>query len=201
MRTGAMDSIALKISNVTSLADKKILLFGTGRTAKWSVKCMKVMFPDLQTVHYINSSNSKSEEFETFAAELGVEAEVGNKADLSTFDVIICHTNAQEPILSTDDIPNIKSAAIITTFLGSDKPHGEVADAFYSSTANVVLDWDQNLKLAKDINRSDLAEGEILYLADLLSGKNTLDGSKKYTVFRFLGTPMQNLGVLKGLSK
>lgn len=200
MRTGAMDSIALKISNISTLKDKKILIFGTGKTAKWSVKILKVAFEDLETVNYINSTNTTSEEFEAFTAEIGVKAMAGSKANLSDYDVIICHTNAQESVLKAEEINSIKVGAIITTFIGSDKVHGEVADEYYSSDANIVLDWQKNLSLAKDIVRSGTAETDIMFLNDLLSKKVSLDSSKKYTVYRFLGTPMQNLGVLRELS-
>jgi ornithine cyclodeaminase/alanine dehydrogenase-like protein (mu-crystallin family) len=200
MRTGAMDSIALKISKIDSLKDKKILLFGTGRTAKWSVRIMKAVSEDLDTINYINSTNTKSEEFESFASELGIKAIVGSKLDLKDYDIIICHTNTEEPVLSMEEISSIKSGTIITTFLGSEKAHGEVADGYYNEDANIVLDWKKNLESAKDILRSGTPESNIIFLNDLLANKVSLKDDKKYTIFRFVGTPMQNLGVLRELS-
>ena len=200
MRTGAMDSIALKVAKINSLKDKKILLFGTGRTARWSIKLMKVVFEDLEIIHYLNSTSIKSEEFEIFASGLGIKAMVGSKANLKYYDIIICHTNAEKPVLSIEEIKNIKNGAIITTFLGSDKTHGEVADGYYNKDANIVLDWRKNLELAKDIVRSGTPENNIVFLTDLLTNGISLNNAKKYTVFRFVGTPMQNLGVLQELS-
>jgi ornithine cyclodeaminase/alanine dehydrogenase-like protein (mu-crystallin family) len=198
MRTGAMDSIALKASGIEKLSLKKVLLFGTGRTARWSLRILKTAFKDLKEIDYINSTNTKSEEFESFSNELGVIAKVGEKEKLVEYDIIICHTNAKAPILSKDDIKRIKKTAIITTFIGSTE-HGEVADEFYNGNANIVLDWDKNFKIAKDLVRSKISEKNIIYLKDLLTKSKSLSSEKKYTIFRFVGTPMQNLGVLQAL--
>lgn len=198
MRTGAMDSIALKASGIETLSQNKILLFGTGRTARWSIKILRTVFEDFNRVDYINSKNTKSEDFETFSNELGVTAKVGDKENLEEYDIIICHTNAKEPVLSVGDIARIKKSTIITTFIGSTE-HGEVTDEFYNTSANIVLDWEQNLKVAKDLSRSKINEKKIIYLKDLLSKNKSLSIEKKYTIFRFVGTPMQNLGVLQAL--
>ncbi len=204
MRTGAMDTIAMKSCKVDSLKHKKILLFGTGRTAKWSLQVLKAVYEDLNEIYYINSTDSKSEEFEAYALELAVNALVGTKEELESYDIILCHTNAKEPVLSKNDMQKIKKGAIITTFIASTE-HGEVADEFYSEEANVVLDWEKNIKIAKDISRSKIPATDIIFLQDLLSvgetAKKTLDKEKKYTIFRFVGTPMQNLGVLRTLVK
>jgi ornithine cyclodeaminase/alanine dehydrogenase-like protein (mu-crystallin family) len=199
MRTGAMDSIALKLCSINSLAKKRVLLFGTGRTAKWSLKILKVIFDDLAEVNYINSTNNRSEEFETFCNEIGINALVGSKDDLKNYDIILCHTNAREPVLQVEDLDKIKKGTIITTFIGSTE-HGEVADEFYNEEANIVLDWEKNLKVAKDILRSKTPESSILLLRELLTDEKSLFKDRKYTVFRFVGTPMQNLGVLQALA-
>ena len=50
MRTGAMDSIALKASGIEKLSQKRILLFGTGRTARWSLRILQTVFEDLKEI-------------------------------------------------------------------------------------------------------------------------------------------------------
>lgn len=198
MRTGAMDSIALKTYGFDSLVQKKILLFGTGKTARWSLQILKTVFEDLKEIDYINSTNAKSEDFETFSKVQGVSAWIGQKEKLQEYDIILCHTNAKEPILTVEDMARIKKSAVITTFIGSTE-HGEVADEFYSNNANIVLDWEKNLEVAKDILRSKTPKEDLILLKDLLSKKRTLASEKHYTIFRFVGTPMQNLGVLQAL--
>lgn len=200
MRTGAVDSIALKASNIVSLQNKKILLFGTGRTTKWSLKILKVVFEDWDSIHYINSTNTQVEEFESFSLDLGVNAIVGSLGEIEDYDIIICHTNAEAPVLVAENMKRIKKGAIITTFIGSDKVNGEVYDGYYNNDANVILDWRHNYKLAKDIVRSCTPEKEIFYLNDLLSNQVSLGKDKNYSIFRFVGTPMQNLGVLQALT-
>lgn len=198
MRTGAMDSIALKLSNINALMNQRILLFGTGKTAKWSLRILKAFFSDLNQIEYLNSKSTADHKFESFAKELGVKASVGSKEQISSYDIILCHTNAKEPVLNINDIKKIKSGAVITTYIGSTE-HGEVADEFYTTNANVVLDWKSNLKVAKDILRSPISEKDIILLSDLLSEKSVLPETNSYTIFRFLGTPMQNLGVLQSM--
>ena len=199
MRTGAMDSIALKLCGIDSLGTRKVLMFGVGRTGRWSLRILKEVFVDLAEIDYINSTNTSSKQFEAFAAEWGVKTSVGHRNALEDYDIILFHTNTTEPILKEEDINRIKSGAIITTFLGSEKPYGEVADAFYCEDSNIVLDWEKNLKRAKDILDSGTSEKDIIYLKDLLNHQSKLSDVKKYTIFRFVGTPMQNIGVLQAL--
>lgn len=173
MRTGAMDSLVLQNMGITSLKDKKIIIFGRGNTATWSVKFLKHTFSAVPHITVAHSQTPK------------------NGYNLKDYDIILCHTNTQEVLFS--DPGEIKEGAVITTFISS-KPAGEVPALFYNmNNANIILDWDKNLPLAPEI--SDNAQ--LIYFKDFLSGKKRLDSTKHYSIFRFLGTPLQNLAVLK----
>lgn len=199
MRTGAMDAIVLEVSGVKSLIGKKILILGTGRTAKWSVKVTKEIFKDFSEIAYINSTNTSDQKFEKFCMDLGVIAKVGGRDRISTYDYISCHTNSKDPVLNSELMKNIKKGCIITTFVSSPGSR-EIDDSFYTDRANVVIDWEKNMFRAHEISsmveKGELNKENIITLRDLLEGKRNLE-DKDFTVFRFLGTPMQNLAVLK----
>jgi ornithine cyclodeaminase/alanine dehydrogenase-like protein (mu-crystallin family) len=204
IRTGIMDSLVISHCGVTNFENKKILFFGTGKTAQWSLKGLKEMYPELSQIFYINSKNSEDLSFINFASELKVEALVGNKRDLSSFDFIFCHTNTKESILTDEDLTQIKEGAIITAYISSTE-HGEVCDNFYNTNnANIIVDWDKNIDTTHDLQRaveSGIANRiELILLKDLIAKKRNIDESKKYTLFRSHGTPMQNLAMLKILS-
>ena len=199
LRTGAMDTIALQAMGVVTLKYKKVLLFGTGGTAKWSIHILKTFFDDLVEIDYINSTKTTAVDFEKYLASFGVSGKIGDLDKIGEYDIIICHTNANQPVLTISKLEDLKKGVIITTFLGSDKEHGEIDTEFYSERGNVILDWKKNLKLAKDIQKSNLATEKIIFLKDILEKSVASSKDKDYTIFRFLGTPMQNLGVLQVL--
>lgn len=199
MRTGAMDTIGLQTYGVLTMEDKNLLIFGTGNIAKWAIRILKDSFKDLTKIEYINSRNCRDEEFELFCTELGIESVVGSKTNLSNYDFILCHTSSKSSIIKKEDIANIKNGCVITNFTSLPNS-SEVADEFYSENANVVLDWNSNLERAHEINRmveqGSLSKDSILVLKDLLKSNKRIQ-HKDYTVFRFMGTPMQNLAILK----
>lgn len=199
IQTGAMDAISLEVSGVKSLNGKKTLIFGTGKTARWSVKVTKEMFKDFSEIEYINSTNTGDQKFEDFYMDLGVIAKVGSTNRISTYDFIFCHTNSKNPVLNSELMNNIRKKGIITTFVSSPGSR-EIDDSFFNYKANVVIDWSNNILRAHEINRmvekGELSKENIITLRDLLEEKRNFE-DKDFTVFRFLGTPMQNLAVLK----
>ena len=158
-----------------SLADKKILMYGKGKIATWSQKFLKHSFPDCPEITIVDSKTDPT------------------SYNISDQDIIICHTNTKFPLLS--DPSKIKPGAIITTFISSPPvTNQEITGAFYNpDQANIILDWDKNAARDPEIKSKPILFG------DILSEKASIDQSKKYTVARFLGTPLQNLAILKTL--
>lgn len=175
MRTGAMDALVLQSLGISSLDDQKILMFGKGKTANWSRKFLEHVYGndvDITTAHSQTPKNSY---------------------DIGKFDIIICHTNAKEFVLKAEDISKVKKGAIITNFISS-ATNTEVAPSFFDfEKANIVIDWEPNLARAPEIKK----DTNLIELKEILAKKKKLDEKKDYTIFRFLGTPLQNLAVLK----
>ncbi len=129
MRTSVLDALLLTYLGVTSLADKKVLICGTGRFASWSIQSLKAYFPELDEVAYLTKQNP-DQAFEKLATSLGVKTVHTIERNPSGFDIILCHTNAEESIFTDPSL--IKQGAILTGFLSSTQ-YGEFADAFYNS--------------------------------------------------------------------
>jgi ornithine cyclodeaminase/alanine dehydrogenase-like protein (mu-crystallin family) len=196
MRTAAMSTVVLKALGYETLQDKKVLLFGSGRIATQSVKILASEL-GLAAVDIISRSGDLT----------GIRAKIDNVAindgsidDIGQYDVIICHTQAASPVISKEQLKNIKKGAVLASFISSTE-HGEFPDDVYNnSKANIITDWQQTLLGAKDLRRSVdshlLEEKDLIYVKDLLSGKK-IDQNKQYTVYRSTGTPIQNLAVLK----
>ena len=196
MRAAAMTAVVLKALNIDNLKDKKVLLFGSGKIARQSVKILASEL-GLNKLDVINRSGDLS----------GIKSEAknvlinnGSIDNISQYDVIICHTQATDPVISKEQLSNIKKGAVLASFISSTE-HGEFPDEVYdSSQANIITDWQQTLLGAKDLKRAMDAhifeEADLIYIKDLLTDKN-IDREKHYTVYRSTGTPIQNLAVLK----
>lgn len=201
MRTGIMDALVLRKTR-HDLHNLKILLFGSGKTATWSVKGMATITPDIKTVDYWSKSGKKRG-FEEMATEVGIKMnyEPDWHKKLGEYDVIICHTNATEPILKADDISRVKAGVEIHSFIGSSE-NGEIADEFYLGDAKIVSDWPHILednKIMQRARKKGMKSGEIVYLKELFGGKPININDQKRLICQFGGTPIQNLAVMKVL--
>lgn len=177
MRTGAMDTLVLQVLGITNLTDKQILMFGRGKTATWSQQFLDHSYPNHPNITFVHTETPKG------------------SFDISQFDIIICHTNTKEFLLSANDRNKIKPGAIITNYI-SQELNTEVAPSFFNfDEANVVIDWKPNLARTSEIKPDD----RLVQFKNLLNGSQILDDKKKYSIFRFIGTPLQNLAVLKAL--
>jgi ornithine cyclodeaminase/alanine dehydrogenase-like protein (mu-crystallin family) len=200
LRTAAMSSVVMPTINIMSLAEKRILLIGAGNIATKSLGFLKSTYPELDKVACISRSGDLKK-IMAEAKNLGIELVAGAPEDIGQYDIIICHTQADAPILTEDQRSSIKSGAFIASFISSTE-HGELADTYFnSSQANVICDWEPTIKGAKEIERSvtdgRLRQDDVIFLNDLLTGKKTIDQTKAYTIYRSTGTPIQNMAVLQ----
>ena len=196
IRTAAMNAVLLKGLGVTSLADKKVLLFGAGKIA---TEAIKILASELVLVEI--DIITKSGDLTRISGNIpNVLIKAGDRDNIAQYDVIICHTQSKESILSEEDVSKIKQGAILTSFISSTE-HGEFPDSIYNSAkANIITDWDKTILGAKDLQRAKDKGlfNDPVYVKDLLSG-GLIDKSKQYTVYRSTGTPIQNMAILKEL--
>lgn len=205
MRTGLMDGLVLSHTHKNRLADMKILLFGSGKTATWAMRGLVALTPEIKRVDYV-SLNGRKIEFEEIGKEAGIELRYLKnwRTELPNYDIVLCHTRADSPILTKEDIPHIKSEAQIHSYITSTE-HGELADEFYTNTINLVSDWpkilDYNKILMRVVANHQVDPDEIQYLRELFDEKYAAKASAPYTIFQFGGTPIQNLAVLQLLTR
>lgn len=197
-RTAAMSTLVLQSLGVSSLADKKVLLFGSGKIA---TECAKILASELglTSIDVLTRSGDLTN-IKTATTESNLSVNTGVINNIGQYDVIIAHTQAAEPLFSSEQVADIKPGAFLASFISSTE-HGEFPDDVYDKTnANIITDWEQTLTGAKDLKRAldahQLDEQGWIYLKDLFTGK-TIDQRKRYTVYRSTGTPIQNLAVLK----
>lgn len=198
MRTGVMDALLLQALGITDLSGKRIIIFGSGRVARWSLTYLKEVYPSLTEADMVNASG-KSDEFTKFAADLGVTTTFQNEPQLELYDIIILHTSATTGVLSAESVSKIKKGAIITTYKALQE-NGELASEFFDTRKhNVIIDWSESLH-AGDVKAAQekgfLHEDGIVYLTDVLQNGYQLP-EKNFTVFRSDGTPMQDVATLK----
>jgi ornithine cyclodeaminase/alanine dehydrogenase-like protein (mu-crystallin family) len=202
MRTGIMDGVVLAQTQKNKRIN--VLLFGSGKTASWSIRGLAELTPWIKRVDYYSKSGKKKS-FESLGKEVGIELVFteGWREQLSNYDVIICHTNASEPILSAQDMARVKKGAQIHSFIGSTE-HGELADELYQG-AEVVSDWPKILEDNKIMQRATttggVESGKIVYLKEFFGNNYQLKADVPYTIFQFGGTPLQNLAVLQLLTR
>lgn len=198
MRTGIVDALLLTHLGITGLANKKVLICGTGRIASWSIKSLKAYFPDLQQITYLTKEKS-DETFEKLATVLDIKATHTISKDPREFDVILCHTSTEASIFTDPSL--IKKGAILAGFISSTQ-YGEFSDAFYNSdTANVLIDWEPNLSrmpyIERQIEIGAVDKARMGNLRSLFAGECKVNPDAKYTLFTSVGTPMQNIALLK----
>lgn len=201
-RTGVMTSLVLQALGTKSLEDKAVLFVGTGKIAMCDLAALKVYYPELDKIAYINNI-SKPTEFAELAATLQIKISEAAAEDIGYFDVIICHTSSKEPVLTSNLVSRVKPGAFIANYASED--HQEVAKDYYNNEfANVIIDWDQTIEEAvelKDaVEKGLIATEDIIRVKDLFAGNTHVEDSK-YTVYRSHGTPMQNLAFLQLLYK
>lgn len=201
MRTGVMDALLLQTLGIEDMKQKRVIMYGTGRIARWSLRYLKEIYPDICQVDIVNSSGN-ADSFIEFASEIEIAAVLQNKPTLELYDVIILHTNAESAVLSPDDVTRIKKGAIITSYRTSSKV-GELAAEFFDTEKHrVIVDWEQSLlvgELKTAQEKRLLQKNQVLSLVDVLQGNMLLDGND-FTVFRSMGTPMQDVAILKVMS-
>lgn len=202
-RTAAMDALVLKALGVTTLKDKRILLVGSGKVAQRSLQFLSEVFEDLRYIDCLSRTGDISS-IADFGKQFDIEVQAGSVDRLDEYDIILFHTNTDAQILSGEHVDKIKQGAIITSFISSTE-HGELPDDFYNSTeANIIVDWPLTITTAKDLSRSIQAgtvkEADIITIEDLLT-KTRVSSSKRYTIYRTVGTPIQNLAILQLLVK
>lgn len=197
-RTAVMTSLVTK-SLKLNIGDSNVLYVGTGRIAKRDLESLKVHYPKLKSIHFINQGSS-SESFIEFAKSIGVKAAPTTLDNLSNYDLIICHTSSKKPVITADLIPQIKKGALITSYSSEDFTELS-SEAFNNNLANVIADWPQTISEASELNQAVssgiIDTNNIIYLKDLFDGKNLEINTDKYTIYRSHGTPMQNLAAMK----
>ncbi len=199
VRTGVMDGLLLKALQVKSLTDKKILYLGTGPVAQHSLKALKEIYPEIIQVDF-NNRTKDSGKFGDIAKELDITIQYVDLSDVSTYDYIFCHTSSLDPVLTDDHFKQIKQGALITTYVTMGSENGEIIDAFYDNTqANIIMDWEQTPIMAKELKRAmDSGKANnVVVLNDVLNGNYKSNSNARYTLYRSVGTPMQNVALLK----
>lgn len=204
MRTGVMDGLILKHTH-NNIGNLKILMFGSGKTASWSVKGLAALMPAIKEIDYYTKSGAK-ESFESLGMKEGIKLKYKEswRSELDKYDVIICHTRPEESFLVSEDIPKIKHGAQIHSFITSTE-HGELVDEFYSDKAELVSDWPQilgyNKILMRAVETGNINPDKIIYLSKVFGGNYIRNESVPYTIVQLGGTPIQNLAVLQLLTK
>lgn len=199
MRTGIMDALLLQALAVKNIGEKRIVYFGTGKIARWSLKYLKEIYPEIKSVDFVNASGNGND-FIEYASELGIVATLVPAPDISRYDIIIMHTSTDVPILTAADISKIKKGAIITAYRTTSE-HGEFENDFLNTShAHVITDWEHSLEFVSDmkgaLEKGILKKDESMLLKNIFEGALPV-GDKAYTVFRSTGTPMQNVAILK----
>lgn len=202
LRTAAMSTVVLKGVGMNTLKNKRVLVFGGGKIANVAIKILASQL-ELQEVDVVTRSGNLTA-LESELGNTGVRVSAGDINKSSDYDVIICHTNTESPLLQGDQLKQIKPGAFLASFISSTE-HGELPDSAYDGhRANIIVDWDKTVLGAKDMQRAQASglfvEGALITVRDLLQTKK-VDLNKQYTVYRSTGSPIQNLAVVKELLK
>lgn len=197
-RTGVMTSVVLKALGTAEVETLKVLYIGTGSIACCDLAALKAHYPILKQITYINRSGV-AEDFVKLAGDIGVECINGKLDHISEFDVIICHTDSKEPVLTSAMKDKIKLRAVIMVYSSED--FTEVATEYFDTDcANLIIDWEQTIEEAPELKQAvdnGQANRDKIITLEKLFAANATDKTKKYTIYRTHGTPIQNLAAMQ----
>jgi hypothetical protein len=196
IRTGAMDTIFLQALGTDVLTDKKILIVGSGGTAKYSYIFLRDAFPSLWQVHYTNRTGV-NKEFESLG-ELVYRA----SPDLGEYDMIFLHAHISEPYLREKDLKNLKPWVIITSY-GGITPERDIESIFFDSAHQIFVDMTENIENLKPLKTAlekwQIRANEIIDLWSYLSGEIILPEHTGMKIFISGWTHIQNIAMMKYL--
>jgi ornithine cyclodeaminase/alanine dehydrogenase-like protein (mu-crystallin family) len=201
MRTGAMDALLLRALKLNPTS-AKILIYGTGGVAKWTLKFLKAAFPNIEQVDYMNSRNQNDEGFEELGNNIGLRLSLGDKSKIGEFDYIFCHTSSYQPVITKEDLENTKSNVLITSYLTTYNFEEIDISAWDTGKNTVITSWDKEIENSKDLQEAEksgiLEKSKIKTLLEVLSNStpNIVDTR---IMFRSAGTPIQNAALIKYL--
>ena len=196
VRTGAMDALFIESLGIDSLKGKKILIVGSGGTARYSYSFLRDTFADIETVHYTNRS-WVSVEFEKLW-----NLEYHAIPKLSGYDMIFLHANVSEPYLQSEHREILKKWVIVTSY-GGKTPERDIVPEFFTSENRVVVDMTANIEnlnpLKNAIEKGYIQKDEIIDFWVQLSHSIYRHDPLKNTLFISWGTPIQNIAMMKYL--
>jgi ornithine cyclodeaminase/alanine dehydrogenase-like protein (mu-crystallin family) len=201
MRTGAMDALLLRALKLNPTS-AKILIYGTGGVAKWTLKFLKAAFPNIEQVDYMNSRNQNDEGFEELGNNIGLRLSLGDKSKIGEFDYIFCHTSSYQPVITKEDLENTKSNVLITSYLTTYNFEEIDISAWDTGKNTVITSWDKEIENSKDLQEAEksgiLEKSKIKTLLEVLSNStpNIVDTR---IMSRSAGTPIQNAALIKYL--
>ncbi len=97
-RTGIMDAVVLKALGIKHIQEKQVLFIGTGKVASCSLIALKSIYPDMESVQYLNESGNV-EKFAQTAEKLEITITKGDLEEIGKYDYIFCHARSIQPAL------------------------------------------------------------------------------------------------------
>ena len=113
-RTAAMSAVVLQAIGTVNLADKKVLLFGSGKIATESAKILASEL-GLPNIDVITRSGDLTR-IKAATSESNLVINAGDINNIGQYDIIIAHTQTTEPLFSREQLANIKQGAFLASF-------------------------------------------------------------------------------------
>lgn len=194
VRTGCMDTVFLRSLGIESLKDKKILIVGSGGTAKYAYLFLKDSFSDIWSIDYVNRSGPHAE-FESLGNLRYIPM-----PDMSQYDIILLHAHVDEPYLRSENRSQMKDGVIIISY-GWKTPERDISPTFFTTQDTVIVDMYTNIENLKPLKTAlDLwyiQQAEIFDLGKVLSWEQKIKERKSITICISGGTYIQNIAMMK----
>lgn len=194
IRTGAMDTLFIQSLGIDSLQNKRILIVGSGGTAKYSYIFLRESFAHIDQVEYTNRTGV-NRDFESLG-----NLRYTPKPDLSEYDMIFLHGHVDEPYLKEKDMEKLKAWVIITSY-GWKTPERDIESAFFRSRNRILVDMHSNIENLKPLQKAirdwQISQDEVVDFRAQLQSREKSD--MPVTIFISGGTYIQNIAMMKYL--
>ena len=189
LRTAAVSALAVR--HLARPDARRLLVFGTGPQARAHIAAVRAVRP-IAEVDVVARDVARGREF---ASAVGAVAVAADPDAVSEADVILCCTTAREPLFDGRSVT--PGAAVVA--IGSHEPAArEVDEALAHAAAVVVESRAVALREAGDVIQAGLAEADLITLAEVVRGEQTLDLDRP-RLFKSVGMAWEDLVVARAV--
>lgn len=195
VRTAAVSALAAK--HLAPRTIRRMVIFGSGPQARTHIQALLDTFESIDDVVIIGRDGYKAEGVAAYVIERGIQARIGHavptKQAVSEADLIVCATNASEPLLEAEWVRDTATIIAIGSYLPDSR---EVPGSLMGRSQVFVEDHAAAMREAGDVvlavKEGEIAEADLVGLRALVRDEVRVDRTRP-RVFKSVGQAWEDV--------